>query len=646
MKRNILIFLVALLIICVSCTSNQITPQTAKRPIEVPDLSQEYPNLPVGLIYRRNAFSNKSVTVVRFEKEVTKVKLELKNGVIQDSRMSPQGFYWKQINMIDDPVVLNIIGIPKDGSKEMVYKKKIIEFHTLYTVFFQPNNAGEQEIRIQMKEQYDGHFISKALMDINGKLVEMKKKDETTFSYQAKLPASPTAKVYLYNQNGDFFTFHDLRMTFAGEHRKYYCPYQEVFREFSISSTDLDGGDYRLEYLLDLPYPEVKEDGDYSKFKFVNKNWSSSVELTSVSKNARYFFLTSKWNRMSDYEASIFTNGRRVKNTTLTDYIIFDSQDGSYHTIGTHYRYELFPMDERGPSLIEKGNIVLPVKWYDDRVVCSLVTKIDKEVRDGETDTSKLNFEAGVEDAFSPYATAKGIEVDLSTFEYKDSQEFKPLSPFMSFADDSTDIIGYDDINKKTDSQHFSLDWLSDFNIGYSPSILTDSKHTKEYLMDDLFKQVISKKMNIFRSSYCGSKIENGKRIVYLSFMGIKPPEELNQRSLADRAYMSDSDLVYLSETHLVIFSLDFDSGKITRIIEDKKSQKTVFSRSIPTFFFINLGSGDLPTKKWVHGLNSFQFPKYDGNTKNYEETYSYFENDKIIAYPATETLNFTGFIR
>lgn len=627
-----------------SCSSNQITPQTAKRPIEVPALSQEFPNLPVGLIGKWSKFNNNtSEILVRFEKEVAKVKLELKDGTIQDSKMPPQGFYWKQINKIDDPVVLNIIGIPKDGSKELVYKNRNFEFHTLYTVFFQPNNAGEQEIKIQMKEQYDGHFISKALMDIDGKLVEMKKTDEVTFSYQTKLPASPTAKVYLYNQNGDFFTFHDLTMTFAGEHRKYYCPYLELFTEFSICSTDLDGGDYRLEHLLDIPYPETKEDGDYTKFKFINKNSSSSVNLLSVSKDARLFFLTSQWVRKSDYDANIFVNGWRVQNTTLTDYLIFDSQDRSYHTIGTHYKYELFPWNSRGPFLIEKGNIVLPVRWYDDRVVCSLVTKIDKEVRDGEVDTGKLNFETGVEDAFSPYATAKGIEVDLSTFECKDSQEFKPLSPFMSFADDSTDIIGYDDINKKTDSQNFSLDWLSNFNISYSTgtSLLSDMNHTKEYHMDDLFKQIISKEMKVFHSYYCGSKIENGKRIVYISFMGIKPPKAWNMTSR-----ISDIDWVYSSETHLVIFSLDFDSGKITKIIENRKPPMTEFSKDIPMKFYIYLGSSDLPTKTWVSGLNAYQLSAYSENAKPIKEAYSFYDSSKIINYPAMETLKSGGYIR
>lgn len=630
-----------------SCTTGDDVPaQIINKPTT---FSQEYPNLPEGIYFKFLEASQYNKVIAKFPKEVSKVIILDKDRKSEESTIKPDGKYW--IDYLEDKYSLKdsytIIGIPKDGSQKLTYNEFTLDtVWDYYTVRFDPHEAKEQELTINDKSL----TTTKALMDINGKLIEMKKDEKDTFRIKAILPQSPCAKVYLFNKDDKIVEIIDLKMALAKEHRKYYCPIWERFDARTICSTDINGADFRLEYLLDVPKPKFEEEKEYEGYEF-RLDGSSAVQLISLSKDARYFFLTSEWRRHKRSDANsfstVFVNGRRVQRTILTEYLIFDSKDRSYHTIGTHYRYELFPMDDRGPSLIEKGNLVLPVKWYEDRVVCSLVSMIDKEVRDGETKTGVINFETGVEDAFSPYATAKGIEIDLSSYEYKDTEEFKPLSPFMSFADDSTGIIGYVDIFEKSEASGGRMSYMTTFNqeFRYATNYFTDYSQKNVYKKSDLANRILPEKYKKdYELSYHGSRIENNSRKVYFlldskDMKGWRPNEIPESQRWAD----------FESEHYSLFFSLDIETGKIEKIFEKEKKANSDWEPRTPYGFFILFGSGDMPTNTWVGGFREYwaTSERYGFELRKYDDKVPMvFKNNKLIESQIREKQIFDGIIR
>jgi hypothetical protein len=648
MKKCMSIILAfSLLPFFVSCTTSKDIPaEIINKPTT---FSQEYPNLPEGIYSIRKKIPSLLIKIIaKFSKDISKVIVVDKEGKSEESVVKPDGKYWIDYSEgIDTPVnIHSIIGIPKDGSEKITYQKFTLNYVSYNCkINFDPHEAGEQEVRID-----DGSLKTiKAFMDINGKLLEMKKDEKGIFKLMATLPQSPCAKLYLFDKNNEVIEIIDLKMALFKEHRKYYCPIWDYYQENTICSTDINGADFRIEYFIKTPKPKLEEEEEYEGFEF-GQNSSNAVQLISLSKDARYFFLTSSWDRRSDLGSlsPIFVNGRRVSNTKLTDYLVFDSQDRSYHSIVRHYRYELYPMDDRGPALIEKGNLVLPVKWYEDKVVCSFVSKIGKEVKDGETKTGVINFETGVEDAFSPFATAKGIEVDLSTYEYKDSQEFKPLSPFMSFADDSTGVIGYVDIFEKPESDGGEMQYMATFNqeFRYVTNYFTDYSQKNVYKMSDLVKRVLPKKYDKhYELSYRGSRIENNRIKAFFLFNADNkeplPPGDESQVT----QYWSEFD----SERYFLFFSLDLESGKIEKIVENEKKKNSHWEYGTPSFLFVILGSGDLPTNTWVSSfrgrwvesdLYGFVLKEYDGKVPKV------LKDNKLMENPSREKPFFEGYIR
>lgn len=601
---TILTVLVVFALFCVSCsvdvvpTSEKFKAEEDIHPIAENEISKEYPNLPVGY-YLINQMPNQyDKLLARFPKEVSSVKIDNGKGVFVESDVKPKGCYWLcNYDKNFDPK--SIIGLPKDGTPEISLKKISTYRSKMYFMNYDPKIFDEQEISFSNFRV----AVSKAFLDINGSLIELNKDEQNVYRYRTTLPESPCAKVYFFFDKEGKIVVEELRMSPPMKKRKYYCPMMEVFQRDSICSTDINGFDFRLEYFLDPPKPEPLISDNGKQYEY-NTGFSKSIQTLSLSKDARYFFLSSEWRITfeTDYSSKVFINGRRILRTKLTDYIIFDSKNRSYHIIGTFYSHELIPSDNKSPNFIEKGDIVLPVKWFDDKVVCSLVTKFDKEKRDSEIDSGKPNVKTGAEEACSPYVTTKGIEVDLSTFKYKDSEDFKPLSPFMSFADDSTGMIGYDDIHENSDTIDTSIQLTTRFNDDYAfyTNVITNYLHTKEYRIIELFKQNLPSGYHITKQQYCGSRMIEGKKTLFFFLMGDNIPPETGP------GIRGDLEIKPGFTEFLLLFSLDFETGKTTRIIDMQKKSEEKWPQGTPSFYFISLGSGDNTTNLWADELISY----------------------------------------
>jgi hypothetical protein len=648
-KMKKLSIFVVILFLCISC-SNGASPKTdISTDKQSFSLTEEYPNLPLGLHKFLTEYNQGRVAIARFPKEIESVKFGNSKGEISTSKTLPQGKFWiEYLNSNDSSDV--IIGKPKDGSEQIIYESKIDYSSVNCKVLYDPHNYENQTITLNLTGDLQ---ISKAQMDINRTLIDMKRINNHSYQLDALLPDSLTAKIYVFNKYNTLFKIIDLKIAKRDERRKYFLSLFSHEWQSDICSTDDNGQDFRLEYMLNIPKPSIKDEEKYPTHPF-NPDGGCYYNLISVSKDCRYFFLYSKWARPSfDIEDNVFAFEKRVQNTIFTEYLIFDSHNRTYHSIDSYCRYEFFPTDDGGPSLLEKGSVICPVKWYDDKLVCSLITKEAKQVSEGDQSYGKLNFEAGVEDAFSPYATAKGIEIDLNTFTYKDTDEFKPLSPFISFADDSTDIIGYDDIFDKKAKNRISMSWSSSFNCDFSSgtNIITDYKNSKQYVISDLFKNISPKGYTPYETIYCGSTIENEKKMLYFLFYGIDMKNEARNSRIGENEYIHYRNGYYL------FFKLDFDSGSVSELFEYQKPK----NKNLPVDYALdaklNIGTGSHPPVIWTSEFsynltadgqyyNDLQFQRIDKETKKHLENQHYLKDGKLNAIFTGEVPHTGGFIR
>lgn len=615
---NILI-IIFMLISCSVEKSNQITnnQKKEKRFRMVSLFSEEFPNIPNGLLAFYERPSNSVKMIAKFPKEIKTVKYGSFDGQLTESKITPQGCYW--VDFTDKCGKLFVVGYPKDGTKEISYSF-VVNASGAYTLKYDPHNFEEQEIIFKYGHIYTDlsreyrkkntffkcglDTIPKAFIEYNGRRMPMevsnnhvlKTKNSTIFVYKTALPSSPCAKIYVYDQDEDLLDMLELKMAFE-EKRKYFCLSRDIKGERSICSTNIHGGDFKLEYFIDVPLPKLQEDKEYPDYKFIS-NGSNDVNLLSVSLGARYFFLRSNWRRNSEsLKANIFVNSLRVQNTEITDYLIFDSLKRTYHSIDIYYTY-LF---DRPPWSYNKGSVILPIKWYENRVVCSLVTKENNDVD---------NKDMTIKTSLSEKLIAKGIEINLSTFEINNTEEFKLSKPNICFSDDSTDLIGYNGI---ADSIVLLND--SPFNSGeyFNGDTITDYKITKKYNIDDLFYKVFPKGFKSAGLRFCGSRIMNGRKTLFYFFRGDNiPPSTINMEREQDPPGIMPGFI-----EKMILFSLDFDTGKITKIVDIKKKTEEKWPQNTPTHFHICLGSGNELTNIWASLII-----KYSNNNSDslYEE--------------------------
>ncbi len=318
-----------------------------------------------------------------------------------------------------------------------------------------------------------------------------------------------------------------------------------------IISTNLDFKDKRKEFRIPEPNPE----SNYvlnSIFKF----YSSKPSFRSISEDKKFIFISTNFSTSSNENANKLTiNGRKVIYLRVTEYSIYEPSAREFHYIGASCLYYLEQNDNGMKNIKEVGHKYYPAAWMDDELLLVETTKDEKIYTEGQDASVKTDEITSLE---VPYATTRAMSFSLKDFKLSPTDKFKPLKPWTSYSDTQTGIVSYFDpfypFQKIIINRYPSY---YDFTV----TTLTDLKCTKTYDLFGLAKKVFPKDYILTNSRFCGAMIDqNGRRMCYYFMEGYhKDILKYNNESLG------------FPEDKLVIFGLDFDTGKIEKYMNEEQ---------------------------------------------------------------------------
>lgn len=422
MGNKKLAILVGLLLVTsvVSCTKANESPLTTSK-------SRAYPNSTVKV-------------QASFPVPVKGILLGTKD-ILKESKISPdESGNWEDTLTLSgitpgkNKVV--VVGKPSDGSKSIVYENalEVLPYPKLSFEYDRNNVKTSQTVKVTS----DSNLTDVSFVLPDGAKQPFKKVDSHIFSFDTILPET------------------DFSITVADEidvletHKEHSLEFlaQKNFYLKTIGpnkSTDILLSNVKDTNICNILYSiqdvGIKDDYminlyEYEEKRNVTKNYGFG--LLGLSPNKRYYvgFSTDEVYFVKPYSEDSYS----LSSVLAYYYLLYDSENDKMHHFGTRY-IKKFDNPPPGKTIKEAGSQYFIVGWKDNLMLMVERTPENKFYNPYTSDAKVRNM-----DEFNPvvpWSKARGVALNLDTFELKDTDLVKPYRPWVCFADQALGIVGY-----------------------------------------------------------------------------------------------------------------------------------------------------------------------------------------------------------
>ncbi len=455
-----------------------------------------------------------------------------------------------------------VVGKPADGSKSIVYESdlEVLPYPKL-SFDYDRNNVKTKQI-VKVTSESNLTDVSFTLPD--GTKQPFKKIDSHTYSLDTILPETDFS-ITVTDEVDVLETHKEHSLQFlAGKRLILNDPQNRKGSDVYtclINDTDIISS---YSFLRNIP---IKDEYMKSLYKFERTDDFKSTHnnldcrLLGISPDKRFLTgLTIDYVWTKNYSE----DGYPISCVLAKYYFVYDTKTNSYHHFGTRYEKD-FVNQTNGETIKEAGHEYFVVGWKDNLMLMVERTPENKFYNPFTSDAKVRNMDEL--NPVVPWATARGVALNLDTFELTDTDLVKPYRPWAVYADQALGIIGYtgpydvgNDKYKQIGAVKFNhnLTGIYDslFFTGLTAGKVHDiNKVTKHANIDPLYE--------IYQSTLIGGCVLNNKTHAQL-FIGT---QEINATGEIQEGGVKGGTSRKKLNKYYIAFA-DVSTGQISKVCE------------------------------------------------------------------------------
>ncbi len=433
------------------------------------------------------------------------LKDEYKTFNFVPSKNKPKGTLWtdtfiaprdpkRNYMPIDKPVKFEVFVMakPRDGSTSVGY---VADFYSVptpvpYYSYDRKKINQPQTIRVQ-----SGHPLHHAFLEApDGAQKPFTRINDNLFEIEAILP-DPEKGMYKVISSDDYGFSEEITLYTIGPNTKrvyfmteYTTNSLGEYNDATIFSASLDFKDIVKEYSIKMLPISDKYLERYLKYSKSTKIGSGIAYLENISKDKKWLLVRTGTGVSIDKD--YMEDGRKLDYVSASYLLLYELETGKTRTIGGPRYKKYYKHAEPGDLIKEFGPYYFPVFWDDNELVLLEQTKENRFYGESYKNAKVLNRSTQIQ---IPYAKAKAVSLSMSDFALSPTDKFKPVTPWVYFADLSTGIIAYSDPFYKIANKGkplYSASASLDDNYTYKPPCIVSDLSGKILL--DLNKSIVS----------------------------------------------------------------------------------------------------------------------------------------------------------
>jgi len=412
------------------------------------------------------------------------LKDEYKTFNFVPSKNKPKGTLWTDTFIaprdpkrnylpIDKPVKFEVFVMakPKDGSPSVGY---VDDFYTVptpvpYYSYDRKKINQPQTIRVQ-----SGHPLHHAFLEApDGTQKPFTRINDNLFEIEATLP-DPEKGMYKVISSDDYGFSEEITLYTIGPNTKriyfmteYRTNSSGEYNDATIFSAPLDFKDIIKEYSIKMLSISDKYMEGYLKYSKRTKIGPGIAHLEGISKDRKWLLVRTVTGVSIDKD--YMEDGRKLDSVSASYLLFYELETGKIRTIGEPHYIKYYKHAEPGDLIKEFGPYYFPVFWDDNEMILLEQTK-ENRFYGGSYKDPRLNDDSW-QQIEVPYAKAKAVSLSMSDFTLSPTDNLKPATPWVYFADLSAGIIAYSDPFYKSTKKHsYSSAGRGDF----TPCIISD----------------------------------------------------------------------------------------------------------------------------------------------------------------------------
>ena len=291
------------------------------------------------------------------------------------------------------------------------------------------------------------------------------------------------------------------QITSQGERRFYTLGYGDDWdtqmrkREITIYSAPLDWSDFTSAFTVKLPRIRDPYMEGLLKYTVATTNFSSAFyfylegpytcSLEGLSPDKQWALLYAGTGFY--FEMPYKEDGKPLKEISAKYTILYNLKNGSSKKLGARYR-KSFYHDDLGELVKESGAFYFPIYWGEKELLLVEQTKENKffgtsgKYWDPKVVTMDSNH------AQVPYAHARGVRLSLDDLSITPTDRVKPIRPWVTFADQTTGIVGHVGPYDKTYPKSSDIPDITGISCKHNTYAIADMSGKKIWIFQEKFK--------------------------------------------------------------------------------------------------------------------------------------------------------------
>lgn len=290
------------------------------------------------------------------------------------------------------------------------------------------------------------------------------------------------------------------QITPQGEKRFYTLGYGDDWetqmrkREIIIYSAPLDWSDFTSAFKVKLP--RIRDPYMEGLLKYtVATNFGSAFyfylegphtcSLEGLSPDKQWALLSAGTGFY--FEIPHKEDGKLLKEISAKYTILYNLKNGSSKKLGARYR-KSFYHDDLGELVKESGVLYFPVYWGEKELLLVEQTKENKFFGTSGKYCDPRVVTMDLTHAQVPYAHARGVRLSLDDLSITTTDRVKPIRPWVTFADQTTGIVGYVGPYDKTYPESSDIPNITNVNCERNTYAIADMSGKKIWIFQEKLK--------------------------------------------------------------------------------------------------------------------------------------------------------------
>ncbi len=349
--------------------------------------------------------------------------------------------------LISKPTVFDIIVVAKskDGSESVSYLTQltVVPEPTIEVKYNRMKIGQPQIVEVQSSEP----ISSVTLISPRGDKIPFITTDKKLFKLDVTLQPAKDGFAAIHAEDDMGLSFDKTLYVDDPTQKRIYFVEESGVRNSSdtlyekpVFSAMLDGKDIAISFYMRIPVLPNPYLVGLLKYSNKNKLGASRPYLQGISPDKRWLAINAS--KSLSFEKDYMEDGRKLDDIEATYLLLYNVESSEIKRIGEPRYKKHFKHAEYGALIKESGPLYFPVFWDENELILLEQTKENKFYAESSPDPKVTNNGIPIQ---VPYAKARGVSISMKDFKLTPTDKFKPLTPWVVYADQATGVVCYTD---------------------------------------------------------------------------------------------------------------------------------------------------------------------------------------------------------